>query len=312
MITYNHGAYLADAINGVLAQNGNFEVELIIADDCSLDNTQRMVESFSDNKNYNWIKYIRHSSNKGMMANFIWALQQASGNYIALCEGDDYWTDVYKLQRQVDFLENNSDYSGVFHNVEERWVESGNCNLYNGSRFFTEPQKITTTNVLGFNIVPTCSLVFRKSAFDKYYNLLKWSELDYGDWPLVVCIIKSGPLFFIPYVSAVRRMNRSSIWGMQNHKENITKTIRTRGLIKNSGLLSIDLIVEMEKYEFDLFLDFFEIDDPKITKIIKRTNSLNYRFVEVINKCYFHFYRKKFRASLSNNFRNLKNNIISK
>lgn len=230
MITYNHGTYLAEAIKGVLAQDCNFEVELIIADDCSLDNPQSIVESFADNKNYKWIKYSRHSSNKGMMANFIWALQQSTGKYIAVCEGDDYWTDVDKLQRQVDFLENNLDYCGVFHNVEERWEESGNCRLYNGSRFFTEPQKITAKNVIGFNIVPTCSLVFRRSAFEKNYNLLNWSELDFGDWPLVICIIKSGPLFFFPCVSGVRRMNRSSIWGMQDHKENIKKNNPNTGL----------------------------------------------------------------------------------
>jgi glycosyltransferase involved in cell wall biosynthesis len=117
MITYKHEAFIAQAIEGVLMQEVKFPVELIIADDCSPDKTKHIIESFKKHKNYNWIKYTRHQTNKGMMANFMWALQQSKGKYIALCEGDDYWTDPYKLQKQVDFLESNEYCVLCFHDV---------------------------------------------------------------------------------------------------------------------------------------------------------------------------------------------------
>lgn len=118
MITYNHGNFLKDAINGVLMQEVDFSIELIIGDDCSTDNAQNVVESFIGHKNYDWIKYTRHTTNLGMMPNFIWALNQAEGEFIALCEGDDYWTDPLKLRKQYDFLAASSNYDMVYTDID--------------------------------------------------------------------------------------------------------------------------------------------------------------------------------------------------
>ncbi len=112
MITYGHEQLVKQAIEGVLMQQCDFEVELIIANDCSPDNTDSVVDQLKKNHtNSSWIKYTRHTTNKGMTSNFIWALEQVTGKYIALCDGDDYWTDPLKLKKQVDFLEENTGYS---------------------------------------------------------------------------------------------------------------------------------------------------------------------------------------------------------
>ena len=117
MITYGHEKFIEEAINGVLMQECDFVVELIIANDCSPDKTDAVIQNILCNHpRASWIKYIKHDKNLGMMPNFIFAMQECKGKYIALCEGDDYWTDPSKLQKQVDFLEANSDYvihSGV-------------------------------------------------------------------------------------------------------------------------------------------------------------------------------------------------------
>ncbi|WP_159023049.1 glycosyltransferase [Formosa sp. L2A11] len=111
MITYGHERYIKQAIEGVLMQECNFDVELIIADDCSPDSTAAIITSIQKNhSNSSWINYSKHTKNKGMMPNFVWALEQCQGRYIAPCEGDDYWTDPLKLQKQVDFLEANAEY----------------------------------------------------------------------------------------------------------------------------------------------------------------------------------------------------------
>lgn len=116
MITYGHENYIRQAIEGVLMQETNFEFDLIIADDCSPDNTPEIVKEIIQNhpKGYK-IKYFRHEENLGMQANGLFAADKCTGKYIALCEGDDYWTDSLKLQKQVDFLEANPDYVFCTH-----------------------------------------------------------------------------------------------------------------------------------------------------------------------------------------------------
>ena len=120
MITYGHEKFIEQAINGVLMQECDFEVELIIANDCSPDRTDAVIQNILKNHpRASWIKYIKHEKNLGMMPNFIFALQECQGKYVALCDGDDYWTDAFKLQKQVDFLESNPKFGICFHSVEE-------------------------------------------------------------------------------------------------------------------------------------------------------------------------------------------------
>lgn len=120
MITYGHEKYIAQAIEGVLSQEVNFNVELIISDDCSPDNTKDIVlEKISNHANGDWVKYFRHEKNLGMVENGIFAFKKCKGKYIAVCEGDDYWTDPSKLQKQFDILEENKSYGLVYTNYSK-------------------------------------------------------------------------------------------------------------------------------------------------------------------------------------------------
>jgi len=107
-ITYNHEPYIAEAIEGVLMQKCSFPIELVIGEDCSTDNTRKICEEYANKSEL--IKLLPTETNLGMMPNFIRTLQSCTGKYIAMCEGDDYWTDPLKLQKQVDFLEANAEY----------------------------------------------------------------------------------------------------------------------------------------------------------------------------------------------------------
>ena len=160
MITYGHENYIRQAIEGVLMQNCNFEVELIVANDCSPDNTDCVINGIIQNHpRGNWITYYNHPVNLGMMLNFIFALQQAQGEYIALCDGDDYWTDLYKIQKQVDFLEANKDYILTFHPVK---ILKPNGELVED--FITNvPENYETQETLARlgNYIHTPSVVFR-------------------------------------------------------------------------------------------------------------------------------------------------------
>lgn len=117
MITYNHEPYITEAIEGVLMQQTLFPIELIISEDCSRDGTRTIVREYAE-KHSNIIVADLPEKTRGMMNNFHHCMSLAKGKYIALCEGDDYWTDSLKLQKQVDFLEANPDYSLVYTNYK--------------------------------------------------------------------------------------------------------------------------------------------------------------------------------------------------
>lgn len=146
MITYNHEEYIKEAIESVLMQECDYEVELIIADDKSPDNTESVVlDIIKNHKNGHWIKYTKHKTNKGMMPNFVWALEQCKGKCVALCEGDDYWIDPLKLQKQVEFLEENEGYSTSAHDVKIIYDKSWKGNK--GIRFNKAIDKVTCINI---------------------------------------------------------------------------------------------------------------------------------------------------------------------
>lgn len=116
IITYNHKAFIREAVEGVLMQKVNFSIEIIIADDCSTDGTTEIILQYK--KKYpNLIKLILQPENVGPAQNWIELITEPKSKYIAYFEGDDYWTDPYKLQKQVDFLEANEDFIFCGHDV---------------------------------------------------------------------------------------------------------------------------------------------------------------------------------------------------
>ncbi len=118
--TYNHENFIKDCLDGFVMQKTNFNFEVLIHDDASTDNTANIIREY-EQKYPDIIKPIyqtenQYSKGKPISATFNWP--RAQSKYIALCEGDDYWTDPNKLQKQVDFLEANPDYMMCFHNAE--------------------------------------------------------------------------------------------------------------------------------------------------------------------------------------------------
>lgn len=196
-ITYAHEKYIEDTLRGVLMQQYDGPIEFIIANDNSPDNTDEVVKKFFDThpipENIE-IKYTCHQENKGMMPNFIWALEQATGEYIALCEGDDYWTDPLKLQKQVDFLEENEDVvaCGTYIDVMKESLEK--------SASLMQLQKFSTIDLLKGYWIPTLTNVFRKTA-------LQNSVSDIVDDVTLLANIssKGGYMVKLPFVSAVYR-----------------------------------------------------------------------------------------------------------
>lgn len=115
-ITYNHARYIANAIDSFLAQKTNFSVEIVLADDCSTDETLDIVEGFRARAG-DKLHVLTSPINQGITRNFRRALSACRGKYVAICEGDDYWRGSTKLQTQVDYLEQHPDCVLTFHNA---------------------------------------------------------------------------------------------------------------------------------------------------------------------------------------------------
>ncbi|MBE0471488.1 MAG: glycosyltransferase [Methyloprofundus sp.] len=183
--TYNHKDYISEAIEGFLIQETDFPFEIIIRDDCSADKTAEIVKQYAE-KYPNIIKPIYETENqfsKGVKPMPV-VYKKAVGKYFALCEGDDYWTDPLKLQKQVDFLENNDDYVITYTDVEA-FDENGNIDGYVGGATrdleSVELQKAFAINTLTAcfrNVIKELPPEFQCTQFG---DLFLWSLLGaYG------------------------------------------------------------------------------------------------------------------------------------
>ena len=241
MITYGHEKFIEEAINGVLMQQCDFEVELIIANDCSPDKTDEIIRKLIDNHSKpSWIKYIKHDKNLGMMPNFIFAMQECKGKYIALCEGDDYWTDPLKLQKQVDVLEFNPHLVGCFHNSEERyWNDYSKASSLYVS--FLAGREVSIKELTQSNIIPTASVIFKKPTHNELFSE-EYLHLPIGDWPLHLLNARNGNYYYLPQVMSVRNLYPQSVWGMQNHEKNVAQVVYVYNELIQSGWFNNDVI----------------------------------------------------------------------
>lgn len=202
VITYNHESYIRLCLQSIVNQKTDFIFEIIIGEDCSTDGTrgvvQEVAEIYPDK-----IHLLLHNKNVGAIANFLDTLQSCIGKYIALCEGDDYWTDPYKLQKQVDFLESHGDYSGCAH---QAMVLVGDKE----SRFFRQniPNDISVHDIVEHRLFHTASVVFRRTVLDLYINA---PTVLSGDRLLNFCIAFSGKIRFFDDCMCVYRKHDSGM-----------------------------------------------------------------------------------------------------
>ena len=212
-ITYKHENFIDKAIQGFLNQKTNFNLEIIICDDASPDKTEQIVNKYLSKKYFNIIlKYFRHSSNIGQYQNGLFCLKQCTGNYIAFCEGDDYWTDLNKLQKQVDFLQENQDFNICYHDV---LILNKNGTLIKD--FINKTQKKISSKfdlAVWGNYIHTCSVVVRNNNFFEYLN----SETNFCDYLLYMYFVNDGKIKKIDECMSVYRYG-DGIWSKSSNIE---------------------------------------------------------------------------------------------
>lgn len=273
MITYKHESYIEQAIKGILMQQTDFDYELIIADDCSPDRTEEIVNDIiKTHSQGSKIKYLRHKKNIGMQANGIFAFNQCSGKYVALCEGDDYWTDPLKLQKQVDFLEANLDYSICYHKVQV--LRNG---VLEEDDITSEVLETTTIKDLAKgNYIHTCSVVFRNKLFNKLPKY--FHNAPVGDYFLHMLNAKYGKIKFLNEFMSVYRLHNSSIWSSQTQSKreeiwiDFLKNIRKNFDSEVQEILNDQIKKYGGSIEKEKIFDFNQFK-KKIKKLLKKIRS---------------------------------------
>lgn len=207
MITFNHEAYVAQAIEGVLIQKTSFPIELVIGEDCSSDSTKGICLEYA-RKNPGVIRLLLNDRNIGMTPNFIQCFQACRGKYIAICEGDDYWVDPLKLQKQVDALEQNPAYSLTASNTfilhqDSQIILREDLDI---SEFTI--QDLLKSNMLGS---ATCSIMIRRDCISQI-EIKALQEAPFGDWALSLLGLKKGRGVYIREALCCYRVHKNGVW----------------------------------------------------------------------------------------------------
>ena len=215
-ITYNHKQYIRQCLDSFIMQKTNFHFVAIIHDDASTDGTTDIVQKYPDIILPILQKENQYSKNPNNIRTAIDS--RINGKYIAICEGDDYWTDPLKLQKQVDFLEKHPNYSMCFHQAVRHYQDGSHpdelyCSIedkdYTGMEMYDRRHR-----------PPTASIVMRKSVIESsvYKDFIK-RNLSFGDLPLFFSCVHCGRVRGMTDVMSVYRMHEGGITQVLKHDD---------------------------------------------------------------------------------------------
>ena len=205
-LVYNHESYLRQCLDGFILQQTNFEIEIIIHDDASTDQSAEIIKEYTD-KYPDLFFPIYQSENqysKGVLIEETIIYPRCRGKYIALCEGDDYWTDHLKLQKQVDFLEQNAEYAGCAHQSLVLHDDNTPSHVFRQN----DSSDITIDDVLRQRKFHTASIVFRQTIIS---NIKEFPKVISGDRFLIILVALSGKIKFMDECMCVYRKHAAGI-----------------------------------------------------------------------------------------------------
>jgi glycosyltransferase involved in cell wall biosynthesis len=244
LLTYLHENYIGQALESVLGQETDFAYNITIIEDCSPDRTREIVREYA-RKYPEKIRLRLPPHNRNDNLEWMKAIEEAEGKYVALLDGDDYWTSPHKLQKQVDFLEQHPECVQCFHSTEH-FYDDGSRESY----FSTSPGNKTILDLEDLyqgNFMPTCAVLFRKGLFGPFPD---WFNDIYGaDWAIHLMNTQHGKIGYIDEVLGATRIHGGGAWNGASS-------------IKQLNILISDYTILREKLDF--------IDDQIITGQISR------------------------------------------
>lgn len=204
---YNHEPFIARAVDSALRQRTDFAYEIVVGEDCSTDGTRGVLQRLRD-ASPDRIRLLLRERNLGNIRNLTDTLQACRGEYVALLDGDDYWTSTTKLQQQVAYLDAHPDFSSCAHNAV---VVDATAQAELGT--YRRPHRshaITLRRMLISDPVPTSSVMLRRGLCGEfpawYYTIVM------GDWPLLVLTLRHGHMWYDAQVAGAHRVHGGGLW----------------------------------------------------------------------------------------------------
>ncbi|MCK9561191.1 MAG: glycosyltransferase [Bacteroidales bacterium] len=265
-VSYNHEQFIAQALDGFVMQKTNFDYEIVISDDCSTDNTKSIINEYIQ-KHPKLFKDVSPRKNLGMQKNWLHTLSECTGKYIALCEGDDYWTDADKLQKQLDFMEQHEDCALTYHPVEII-----NNEKLNRTYPYDAPIDVaSTSDVIMFHFIPTCSVMFTAKSVEKLPPWLKKARSF--DIALEMIVSLFGKIAYISDLMAVYRQHMGGISKSKVHQH-------------KGALSQLYILQKFNIYTHYSFNDSIRTKMKKITSYhLKLRNQYGKRLYSFITRC---------------------------
>ncbi|MGI4738387.1 MAG: glycosyltransferase family 2 protein [Janthinobacterium lividum] len=221
VLAYNHEKFLAQALDSVLMQDVDFAYEVVVGEDCSPDGTRGLVQAY-EQRYPDRLRPIYHPQNVGMGANSRACLAACQGEYIALLEGDDYWTDVHKLRKQVAWLDAHPDFSLCFHPVADQYEDHSRPNAV--PHAFAKDEFTFADFLLPiYTVASTGSLVLRNGLVAWPAWLFTVKPIDFA---LVLLCAEQGKVKLLPEVMGVYRIHQGGIWSGSPRHLNILSFLR--------------------------------------------------------------------------------------
>lgn len=218
LITYNHESYIKQCLDSITIQKASFDFGIIVADDYSTDNTLSIIQEYSGKCNIP-IRILETAGNLGLVKNYQRALTACKSEYVAVLEGDDYWTSPYRLQKHIDFLDIHQECSMVFNRYVAFNQNSDNFNIAN-DKMKEEDRYVTIRELARGNIIgnfSTCT--YRKSVIDRLDPGI--FDMKIADWMFNLCISQSGLIGRIGEALSVYRIHSGGEWSNKSRKDKL-------------------------------------------------------------------------------------------
>jgi glycosyltransferase involved in cell wall biosynthesis len=287
VLTYNHELYIAKALESILSQVVDFNIQIIVADDGSQDRTLSIVDSFAEVHPDRFL-VLKKEANQGIKNNVFKCIERINGEYIAILDGDDYWSDFKKLQKQVDFLDKNQDFNGVFHDAAIEHVDSAQNLLFNQKKYYSQsyvfndvifPSDLISRRM----ILPSSSALLRSSILalvNKSFLVDNYSIL----WKLTCFGIKNSKFYFVNEPMSVYHNHSKGISKSDNDKFHLSHINFLRSLLQDDFY---------QGYQYDIYAaissEYRVLLDTKQSQLNKRKLFRNYMFSEMRR---LYYYRK--------------------
>lgn len=267
--TYNHERFIDQALASVLEQETPFEFEVIVSEDCSTDATREIVLRWR-NSHPARIRLLFSERNVHSNEVVARAFRAASGDYVALLDGDDYWTSPHKLARQAEFLDRHPDYVLCFHDAEIVDETGKSCG---GSRWTPPDQnpRLTLADIWSGNPIATCSAMFRKAALPE---IPAWYAglFPITDWPLYILAAEHGDIGYLPEVMGAYRLHAGGVYSALPTADKLRATDRFYRLMNERTEHRHEAVVRRAHRRF--FLDWAKEHlargDPALARLCVR------------------------------------------